>query len=130
MGWSQVLENEVRRAVLENTSDVEPRKDSRQLIEKFFSDQQTVDIGRKKIFSFGCVRAYTSPVVYEKIIERVQTDRTRNPLILLRSLGVLKKYLVHFMPSPTVIETLDNFCCSVAATDPQTRKVSETSCFR
>ena len=63
--------------------------------------------------------------MYEKIIERVQTDRTRNPRILLRALKVLKEHLVDAMPSPPVRETIDQFCCSVAATDPQTRKVND-----
>lgn len=44
MGW-QVLENEVRRVVLENTADVEPQNQSRMRLEMFLSDPQTVDIG-------------------------------------------------------------------------------------
>lgn len=50
MGW-QVLENEVKRVVLENTADVEPQKRSCEKLEIFLSNIQTVDIGT--IISFG-----------------------------------------------------------------------------
>merc|ERR1712224_211889 len=64
----------------------------------------------------------TTDIVYEKIVERVQTDRTRNPLILLRSLHLLKKYLIRFVPTIPVIETLDQFCCVISAPDPTIHK--------
>lgn len=76
-------------------------------------------------FSIVVTASYVKSLdtVYEKIMERVGTDKTRNEEIARRSVNILKSNLPSYVPTGDVLWKLDTFCQSIMTDNDQIIKV-------
>ncbi|KAJ5077575.1 conditional loss-of-growth 1 [Anaeramoeba ignava] len=88
-----VTTTKIKKLVYENTlPEGSITTESVTSLKNYFSDSKFVDI------------------VYEKIMERVRTDKTKNTTTLLRSVQLIKMNLNKYKPSNEVMFKLDDFC--------------------